>query len=221
MGQKKALNGSHLEVFLAQQHSTEHDFDLSISNLFLTFVQLLQEIKKKQKRGYAFKFQICLKAFLEKFSFENNKLMKKDVWFPSNTYTVLDSINIRKKINTAIRDIYKRYDSFVQRGSGWVLKKVSKFSVSIMKFKLFQGGCLSALLPRELRKKCCCVSIKNIPKNKCFFYYVVAALCENTKNKYRKSKQHDKIIELLPFDNMEGPISIQEIKYLEKILVCL
>ena len=138
MRQKKALNGSHLEVFLAPQCSTEHDFDLSISYLFLTFVQLLQETKKKQKRGYAFKFQICLKAFLEIFFFENNKLMKIDVWFPSNTYTVLDSINIRKKINTAIRDIYKRYDSFVQRGSGWVLKKVSKFSVSIMKFKFFK-----------------------------------------------------------------------------------
>ena len=38
MRQKKALNGSHLEVFLAPQRSTEHDFDLSISNLFLTFV---------------------------------------------------------------------------------------------------------------------------------------------------------------------------------------
>ena len=48
-------------------------------NLFFTFIQLLQEIKKKQKRGYAFKFQIRLKAFLEKFSFENNKLMKIDV----------------------------------------------------------------------------------------------------------------------------------------------
>ena len=79
MGQKKALNGSHLEVFLVPQHSTEDDFDLSISNLFLTFVQLLQEIKKKQKRSYAFKFQIRLKAFLEKFSFENNKSIKIDV----------------------------------------------------------------------------------------------------------------------------------------------
>ena len=45
---------------------------------------------------------------------------------------------------------------------------------------------------------------------------VAAALCENTKNKYRKNNQHDKIIELLPFDNMEGLVSIQEIKYLEK-----
>ena len=50
---------------------------------------------------------------------------------------------------------------------------------------------------------------------------VAAALCENTKNKYRKSKQHDKIIELLPFNNMEGPVSIREIKYLEKFLACL
>ena len=88
-----------------------------------------------------------------------------------------------------------------------------------MKFKLFQGGFLSTLLPRELHKKCCCVSIKNFPKDKCFFYCVAAALCENTKNKYRKNMQHDKIIELLPFDNMKVPVSIQEIKYLEKILV--
>ena len=190
---------------------------IAVLNMILTSVSLIyfillfnfcKKLKRKQKRGYAFKFQICLKAFLEKFSFENNKLRKIDVWFASNTYTVLDSINIRKKINTAIRDIYKGYDSFVQRGSGWVLKKVSKFSVSIMKFKLFQGGCLSTLLPRELCKKHCCVSIKNIPKNKCFFYCVAAALCENTKNKYRKSKQHDKIIEFLPFDKMEGPVSI-------------
>ena len=92
-------------MFLNLQHNIEHDFYLSISNSFLTFVQLLQEIKKKQKRGYVFKFQIHLKAFLEKFSFENNKLMKIDVWFSSNTYTVLDSVNIRKKINTAITDI--------------------------------------------------------------------------------------------------------------------
>ena len=57
MGQKKALNGSHLEVFLAPQHNTEHDFDLSISNVFLTFVQLLQEIKKKQKEVMLLSFK--------------------------------------------------------------------------------------------------------------------------------------------------------------------
>ena len=76
------------------------------------------------------------------------------------------------------------------------------------RYKLFQGGCLSTLLPKELCNKRCCVSIKNIPKNKCFFYCVAAALCENKKNKYRKNKQHDEIFKLLPFSNMEGPVSV-------------
>ena len=57
MGQKKALNGSHLEVFLALQHNTEHDFDLSISNVFLTFVQLLQEIKRNRKEVMLLSFK--------------------------------------------------------------------------------------------------------------------------------------------------------------------
>ena len=179
MRQKKALNGSHLEVFLSPQRSTEHDFDLSISNLFLTFVQLLQDIKKKQKRGYAFKFQMS-KSIFRKFSFENNKLIKIDVWFPSNTYTVLDSVNLRKKMNLANRDLYKRCDSFVHRGSGWVLKKVDKFSVSIMKYNFFQGGCISTLLPKELHNKPCCVSIKNIPKTSASFI-VWLLLCVKIK----------------------------------------
>ena len=57
MGQKKALNGSHLEVFLAPQHNTEHDFDLSTSNVFLTFVQLLQEIKRNRKEVMLLSFK--------------------------------------------------------------------------------------------------------------------------------------------------------------------
>ena len=77
-----------------------------------------------------------------------------------------------------------------------------------MEFKLFQGGYLSTLLPRELHKKFCCVSVKNIPKHKYFFYCVASVLCENTKNRYRKNKQHHNIIELLPFYNMEGPVSV-------------
>ena len=100
--------------------------NMILTSVSLIYFLLLFDCCKKLKRNrkdVAFKFQICLKAFLEKIFFENNKLMKIDVWFPSNTYTVLDSVNIRKKINTSIRDIHKRYDSFVQRGSGWVLLK--------------------------------------------------------------------------------------------------
>ena len=77
--------------------------NMILTSVSLIYFLLLFNCCKKLKRNR--KEVIRLKAFLEKFSFENNKLMKIDVWFPSNTYTVLDSINIRKKINTAIRHI--------------------------------------------------------------------------------------------------------------------
>ena len=91
-----------------------------------------------------------MQAFLENFSFENNKQINIDVWFPSNTYSILELSGACKKIKMALRDIFQHYDSFVERGSGWVLKKVLQFSITIMKYKLFQGGCLSTLLPPSL-----------------------------------------------------------------------
>ena len=113
-------------------------------------MSLLKNTKSKQKKPYAIKFQIRMQAFLEKFSFENNKQINIDVWFPSNTYSILELSGARKKIKMALRDIFQCYDSFVERGSGWVLKKVLQFSITIMKYKLFQGGCLSTLLPPSL-----------------------------------------------------------------------
>ena len=77
-------------------------------------------------------------SFFEKFSFENNKQINIDVWFPSNTYSILELSGACKKIKTALHDIFQCYDSFVSRGSGWALKKVLQFSITIMKYKLFK-----------------------------------------------------------------------------------
>ena len=150
MKKKLALRGSHIEIFVALKTSVSYNIDIATSSLFPTFVSLLKNTKSKQKKPYAIKFQIRMQAFLEKFSFENNKQINIDVWFPSNTYSILELSGARKKIKMALHDIFQCYDSFVKRGSGWVLKKVLQFSITIMKYKLFQGGCLSTLLPPSL-----------------------------------------------------------------------
>ena len=95
-------------------------------------------------------FKYICKLFLKNFHLENNKQINIDVWFPSNTYSILELSGAHKKIKMALCDIFQCYDSFVKRGSGWVLKKVLQFSITIMKYKLFQGGCLSTLLPPSL-----------------------------------------------------------------------
>ena len=135
---------------MSPKRSASYDIDIATSSLFPTLVSLLKNTKSKQKKPYAIKFQICMQAFLEKFSFENNKQININVWFPSNTYSILEFSGARKKIKTALHNIFQHYDSFVERGLGWVLKKVLQFSITIMKYKLFQGGCLSTLLPPSL-----------------------------------------------------------------------
>ena len=57
-----------------------------------------------------------MQAFLEKFSFENNKQINIDVWFPSNTYSILELSGVHKKIKMALRNLFQHYDSFVERG---------------------------------------------------------------------------------------------------------
>ena len=116
---------------------------------------------------------------------------------------------------------FQHYDSFVERRSGWVLKKVLQFSITIMKYKLFQGGCLSTLLPPSLQSKRCCVSIRNPPKGACFQYCVVVGLCAQGKNKYRRNKTYHKIIRMLPCTFSTSSISLCDIKYFEKKLFCL
>ena len=79
-------------------------------------MSLLKNTKSKQKKPYAIKFQICMQAFLERFSFENNKQINIDVWFPSNTYSVLELSGARKKIKTALHDIFQTLWQFCQKG---------------------------------------------------------------------------------------------------------
>ena len=51
-----------------------------------------------------------MQAFLEKFSFENNKQIHIDVWFPSNTYSTLELSGAHKKIKMALRNIFQCYE---------------------------------------------------------------------------------------------------------------
>ena len=40
-----------------------------------------------------------------------------------------------------LRDVEAHFDSFVERGLGWVVKKVLQFCLTVNSFKLFKGGC--------------------------------------------------------------------------------
>ena len=58
-----------------------------------------------------------MQAFLEKFSFENNKQINIDVWFPSNTYSILELSGAHKKIKMALCTIFFNVMTVLSKGA--------------------------------------------------------------------------------------------------------
>ena len=213
---KRALNNSHQEIFIHIDAAANKDFHLSLSSVFPAVLFAISDQKRRLSRNRGLKFQLRLLVNLERFSHPLNKTVNVENWFPSDTYNVIDSKNIKKKIKKASADIFSRFDSFVEKGSGWVVKRVIKLSISLNRYRFFQGGCASVALPRALRNKRSCVSIKGIPRGLCFHYALAAGVGGKKVNKFRRCCYYDKIIDQLPFRKPEGPISIKEIQHLEK-----
>ena len=63
MKKKLALQGSHIEVFVAPKTSTSYNIDIATSSLFPTFVSLLKNTKSKQKKPYAIKISNMYASF--------------------------------------------------------------------------------------------------------------------------------------------------------------
>ena len=60
--------------------------------------------------------------------------------------SILELSGARKKIKMALCNIFQHYDSFVERGSGWVLKKV---------LQVFQNQCTKAGHQYSIPEKDC------------------------------------------------------------------
>ena len=213
---EKAVNGNHLEFSVSIPNDFSFDFDLSISYLSDQLYELLKYEKKKLPKKYAFKFQLRLQAVLEKFSFENDKYISVDVWFTSDNHNVILASELRRKMRAAFSQLISRYDSFLQEGSGWVLMKVKKAIVVFMKYELFSGGCLGVSLPKLLQTKKACITVAQSEEEKCFLYAFVSALTGKVRNPQRPCKLYQKLLALLPIENLNFPTSLRDIKKFEK-----
>ena len=194
-----ALRGSQLDYYVTPPARVAKDLYLCLTSLRPNFVKLLLRFFKKAGRGYGLKFQLRCNCFLEKFVFETNKEISLDVWFPADTYTVLNLGILKRQLDAAYRDIEKRFDAFVGVGSGWVMKRVLKFCLSVNRFKIFQGGCSKSTMPGSLRKRRCCLSIKRVDESDgtCFRDCMVAGIAGVRRNPSRWCALYNEIEALL------------------------
>ena len=141
LGKKSALCGVQKEYFLLPDPTVRRDLPLSVTDVHPALISILQHsFRLVRFRGMGVKFQLRVKVLLKKYSFENNKQMLVDVWFPSNSCSVHTPNEIRPRLGRAIGEMMSKFEAFVQQGSGWVVREVKVFSLTVNTFVLFSGG---------------------------------------------------------------------------------
>ncbi len=215
---RSTLDNHHLEYFYFPHSSVASDLELSISSGYNFILSLLKRRKSILPRSHGLKFQIRIQILLVKFSFELDRFIRITPWFISENFSLFNKTNIAKHLDDAFSVCIGHLDNFVQTGSGWVIKKVKKISIIIMRYKLFSGSCSLKELPSSLSKKKGLIVLRNTEQDKCFLYAVSAALCQEKKNSTRLKKIYKEILSVLPAKFMMYPVTIKEIQSFEKVM---
>ena len=209
---QKALDGAHMVYKFVPRSDCAFDLDLSIASLYNGLKSLLLRKISVLKRGLGLKFQVVLHLFLEKYSFENEETITIDPYFPSEMQVLLTRSKVGLKLTRALQGAYSKFDTFVEMGSGWVMKRVLDVSVTAVLFELFRGGCSHFSLPPSLRKRKCCFSVKDAPDDKCFLYAIAAGLICAKRNRWRKTLLHDQIVSLFATDKISFPMTLKGVR---------
>ena len=87
---RQALQGAQVDYYFYPSSRVSRDLSVSLVDLYASFVRVLHAFMAKSRRSKGMKFQLKAYVFLEEFAFETNKMVQVDVWFPTDTYSVIN-----------------------------------------------------------------------------------------------------------------------------------
>ena len=124
---------------------------------------LLNDLLNETK---GFKYQITVKVLLKKYR-SNGEIEFAPVYFNSSTKTI---INHRYKLDQSFQEILYRIDTWINRGSGWIIELIESQYINISTYRPLVGSSYIDL-PIELKyPRKGLINIKN--NNQKFFYGV-------------------------------------------------
>ena len=126
--------------------------------------------------------------------------------------------DITIELQRAFRQVISKFDSFVQGGSGWWLKRCEQFELTTSKYPYFRGGCNAApKLPESVLKSRSCIAVKTDQSDMCFLYSVAAAVLRLKKNPQRALKRYRAFISDLPQIKkfIQFPVGVPQIRKFE------
>ena len=199
---KRSLDG-FLVVFARKVNL--NDVSLLFKNDYMFLQRLFKRILEKMN---AAKIQLVLYARFKKSV--DGVLREQDTYLCSVTKPFTSLKSFKAYMDEAKEEIEELVSGYTERGSGWVLDKITRIEVKAGTYRPHKGGCDNCKLPFDLANKKSLVSIKT--KTDCFMYSVLAALHNNRAEKERR-KQYDAFIERYDFSDVRGDdVSIEKVK---------
>lgn len=176
---KTAVKKRQKEFIFEIPKEINTDLEQTFSFIFPILKRTAHEEFQKLPKGFGLRLQVRGEIKLAKYSFEQNRDIIVDQWFPSDSLIALTRRQILKTCRRLISQLLARYDSFVQTGSGWVLQKIKRLSFVLMRFKLFQAGNKRRCLPNVLRNSSSLINPP--PGTNCFAFAIAMGITMKKK----------------------------------------
>jgi len=222
----QALQGNQLTITLAEQAICNFAKIFTIRNPDSTdlntkqFLQnctplLTNTLRNELGLNQAVKFQIFLNVLyahptgeikIEPFNFKSNS---KTVYPTSEANTLTDMLN------EDYESILGEMDDFEARGSGWSLQGGAELQLRISKCLLYNNnGAKYVALPRKISRRKAVLNTRNTDAF-CFKWAIISKLYTGKSN-VPKVKELMKLEHPYDFDNLEFPLSINQIDKFER-----
>ena len=161
------------------------------------------------------KFYIILDITMVKKNREGSH-QKVTTYFRSSAKTILRSTQINEMLEDCSKQINTAFDSFTQKGSGWILESIDYLKVLSAVYEPIRGT-FYVPTPKSIVNKKAVVNIHN-ENEKCFEYSVIASqhYSEIDAKNSSRPNQYNNWIGKYNFEGCSQPMKLEDISKFEK-----
>lgn len=189
--------------------------DNLISFLRDASVLFISETKKLLDKFSVLKMNACLEAKMKRGIHDESVDIEYTTMYMQTKNKIIDcSTDLSKSyIDNIEVKIIEQFSEMCEQGSGWTLHEIVALVINNNRHQVFNGAAYINLPDFVARKKAV-INVQNTD-NECFRWAVLAALHPNVKTPHRVSSYYPFRNEL-NFDNIEFPVTLNQLKFFEK-----
>ena len=190
--------------------------------LYYTTPGVAEELQDILNRDGAMKAYVTLHVTFKKKKIEyrddgqaKEVFEKKDAYFNSTDFTILDNDDIIESLDKAAEKINNKIAVWLSDGSGWTIVEIRSHFVNIVKYLPLRGNSYIQL-PKELRNSMLgLINLKNID-DMCFLWDHVRHLNPRKKDPQRITKEDREFAKKLDYSGITFPVTRNQINRIEK-----